>query len=491
MVQNQEQPVGKITFSILIALSLSHCLNDLLQSVLSASYPLFKDDLGLSFAQIGLITLVYQLSASVFQPITGIFFDKHPVAWSLPIGMSFTLIGLINLAFSDNLYWILASVFLIGIGSSVLHPEASRITFLASGGKRGLAQSLFQVGGNFGGSLGPLLVALLVAPYGRQHLIVFAFVALAAIGVMYPICKWYRSYLNRMKEQTVSIRKPVHLPLPMDKTALSIGILLILIFSKYIYMASLTSYYTFYLIHKFNVSVQDSQLYLFIFLVATAIGVMYPICKWYKSYLNRMKAQTVSVRKPVHLPLPMDKTALSIAILLILIFSKYIYMASLTSYYTFYLIHKFNVSVQDSQLYLFIFLVATAIGTLIGGPVGDRIGRKYVIWASILGAAPFSLLMPHANLLWTIILSFCVGLMLSSAFPAILLYAQELLPTKLGLISGLFFGFAFGVAGVASAVLGNLADKTSIEYVYNICAYMPLLGLVTFFLPNLKKKKIE
>ena len=401
MVQNQEQPVGKITFSILIALSLSHCLNDLLQSVLSASYPLFKDDLGLSFAQIGLITLVYQLSASVFQPITGIFFDKHPVAWSLPIGMSFTLIGLINLAFSDNLYWILASVFLIGIGSSVLHPEASRITFLASGGKRGLAQSLFQVGGNFGGSLGPLLVALLVAPYGRQHLIVFAFVALAAIGVMYPICKWY------------------------------------------------------------------------------------------KSYLNRMKAQTVSVRKPVHLPLPMDKTALSIAILLILIFSKYIYMASLTSYYTFYLIHKFNVSVQDSQLYLFIFLVATAIGTLIGGPVGDRIGRKYVIWASILGAAPFSLLMPHANLLWTIILSFCVGLMLSSAFPAILLYAQELLPTKLGLISGLFFGFAFGVAGVASAVLGNLADKTSIEYVYNICAYMPLLGLVTFFLPNLKKQKIQ
>ena len=399
MVQNQEQPVGKITFSILIALSLSHCLNDLLQSVLSASYPLFKDDLGLSFAQIGLITLVYQLSASVFQPITGIFFDKHPVAWSLPIGMSFTLIGLINLAFSDNLYWILASVFLIGIGSSVLHPEASRITFLASGGKRGLAQSLFQVGGNFGGSLGPLLVALLVAPYGRDHLFIFSFVALAAIGVMYPICKWYKSYLNRMKAQIVSLRKPVHLPLPMDKTAITIGILLILIFSKYIYMASLTSYYTFYLIHKFNVTV------------------------------------------------------------------------------------------QESQLYLFIFLVATAIGTLIGGPIGDRVGRKYVIWASILGAAPFALLMPHANLTWTIVLSFCVGLMLSSAFPAILLYAQELLPTKLGLVSGLFFGFAFGVAGVASAVLGNLADKTSIEYVYNVCAYMPLLGLVTFFLPNLKKQK--
>ena len=395
MVQNQEQPVGKITFSILIALSLSHCLNDLLQSVVSAAYPLFKDDLGLSFAQIGLITLVYQLSASVFQPITGIIFDKYPIAWSLPIGMSFTMVGLTSLAFSDNLPWILLSVFLIGIGSSVLHPEASRITFLASGGKRGLAQSLFQVGGNFGGSLG----ALLVAPYGRDHLFIFSFVALAAIGVMYPICKWYKSYLNRMKAQIVSLRKPVHLPLPMDKTAITIGILLILIFSKYIYMASLTSYYTFYLIHKFNVTV------------------------------------------------------------------------------------------QESQLYLFIFLVATAIGTLIGGPIGDRVGRKYVIWASILGAAPFALLMPHANLTWTIVLSFCVGLMLSSAFPAILLYAQELLPTKLGLVSGLFFGFAFGVAGVASAVLGNLADKTSIEYVYNVCAYMPLLGLVTFFLPNLKKQK--
>ena len=400
MVQNQEQPVGRITFSILIALSLSHCLNDLLQSVISAAYPLFKEDLGLNFAQIGLITLVYQLSASVFQPITGIIFDKHPVAWSLPIGMSFTLIGLINLAFSDNLYWILASVFLIGIGSSVLHPEASRITFLASGGKRGLAQSLFQVGGNFGGSLGPLLVALLVAPYGRQHLIVFAFVALAAIGVMYPICKWY------------------------------------------------------------------------------------------KSYLNRMKAQTVSVRKPVHLPLPMDKTALSIAILLILIFSKYIYMASLNSYYTFYLIHKFGVSVQASQLYLFVFLIATAIGTLLGGPIGDRVGRKYVIWASILGAAPFTLIMPHVeNLYLTTVLSFCVGLTLSSAFPAILVYAQELLPYKLGLISGLFFGFAFGVAGIASAVLGNMADRYGIEAVYNVCGYMPLIGLVTWFLPDLKKKR--
>ena len=401
MIQNPQRPVSSIAFPILIALSISHCLNDLLQSVITATYPLFKDDLALSFAQIGLITLVYQMSASVFQPVFGLFFDKRPVAWTLPAGMLFTMTGMLNLAFASNLHWVLLSVFLIGIGSSVLHPEASRITSLASGGRRGLAQSLFQVGGNLGGSLGPLLVALLVAPYGRHHIALFAILAFLAILVMIPVCRWY------------------------------------------------------------------------------------------KKYLNRIKCESVTMNTHLAMPLPMNKTVFSITLLLILIFSKYIYMASLTSYYTFYLIHKFNVSVQDSQLYLFIFLVATAIGTLIGGPVGDRIGRKYVIWASILGAAPFSLLMPHANLLWTIILSFCVGLMLSSAFPAILLYAQELLPTKLGLISGLFFGFAFGVAGVASAVLGNLADKTSIEYVYNICAYMPLLGLVTFFLPNLKKKKIE
>ena len=400
MIQNPQRPVSSIAFPILIALSISHCLNDLLQSVITATYPLFKDDLALSFAQIGLITLVYQMSASVFQPVFGLFFDKRPVAWTLPAGMLFTMTGMLNLAFASNLHWVLLSVFLIGIGSSVLHPEASRITSLASGGRRGLAQSLFQVGGNLGGSLGPLLVALLVAPYGRHHIALFAILAFLAILVMIPVCRWY------------------------------------------------------------------------------------------KKYLNRIKCESVTMNTHLAMPLPMNKTVFSITLLLILIFSKYIYMASLTSYYTFYLIHKFNVSVQDSQLYLFIFLVATAIGTLIGGPVGDRIGRKYVIWASILGAAPFSLLMPHANLLWTIILSFCVGLMLSSAFPAILLYAQELLPTKLGLISGLFFGFAFGVAGVASAVLGNLADKTSIEYVYNICAYMPLLGLVTFFLPNLKKQKI-
>lgn len=399
MIKSPQRPVGSIAFPILIALSISHCLNDLLQSVITATYPLFKDDLALSFAQIGLITLVYQMSASVFQPVFGLFFDKRPVAWTLPAGMLFTMTGMLNLAFASNLHWVLLSVFLIGIGSSVLHPEASRITSLASGGRRGLAQSLFQVGGNLGGSLGPLLVALLVAPYGRHHIALFAILALLAIFVMIPVCKWY------------------------------------------------------------------------------------------KKYLNRIKCESVTMKTHLAMPLPMNKTVFSITLLLILIFSKYIYMASLNSYYTFYLIHKFGVSVQQSQLFLFVFLIATAIGTLVGGPIGDRIGRKYVIWVSILGTAPFSMLMPHVGLAWTVVLSFCVGLMLSSAFPAILLYAQELLPNKLGLISGLFFGFAFGVAGIASAVLGNMADKFGIEAVYNACAFMPLLGLVTWFLPDLKKIK--
>ena len=364
----KQQPVNKTAFRVLVALSVTHCLNDSLQSVISAVYPLFKDDLALSFAQIGLITLVYQLSASVFQPITGLVFDKRPVAWSLPIGMSFTLVGLLNLAFSSTLHWVLISVFLI------------------------------QVGGNLGGSLGPLLVALLVAPYGRTHIALFSILAFVAILVMIPICRWYKAYLSRVK--------------------------------------------------------------------------------WQKK----------SGETHVEMPLSLGKTVFSISILLTLIFSKYIYMASLNSYFTFYLIHKFGVSVQTSQICLFVFLIATAMGTLAGGPIGDKIGRKYVIWGSILGAAPFSLLMPHVGFVWTIVLSFCVGLVLSSAFPAILLYAQELLPYKLGLISGLFFGFAFGVAGIASAVLGNMADHYGIEAVYNVCGFMPLLGLVTWFLPNLKKK---
>lgn len=401
MEQNKVQATTGITFRILVALSICHCLNDTLQSVISAVYPLFKEDLGLSFAQIGLITLVYQSAASVCQPLTGLFFDKWPSAWSLPTGMSFTLVGLLSLAFANTLPLVLCSVALVGIGSSVFHPEASRLTSLASGGKRGLAQSLFQVGGNLGGSLGPLLAAVFVAPYGRRHIALFTILAFTAIMVMIPVGHWYKSFLLRLR-----------------------------------------------------------------------------------------KAEGETLKTSVSRPLPMGKTVFSIAILLILIFSKYIYMASLNSYYTFYLIHKFGVSVQASQLYLFVFLIATAIGTLLGGPIGDRVGRKYVIWASILGAAPFTLIMPHVeNLYLTTVLSFCVCLTLSSAFPAILVYAQELLPYKLGLISGLFFGFAFGVAGIASAVLGNMADRYGIEAVYNVCGYMPLIGLVTWFLPDLKKKR--
>ena len=397
MIPRSQFTSSEIALPVLIALSLSHCLNDLLQSLLAASYPLFKEDLALSFGQIGLITLVYQMAASVFQPLAGLFFDKRPFVWSLPAGMCFTLVGLLNLAFASNLHWVLVSVFLIGVGSSILHPEASRITSLASGGRRGFAQSVFQVGGNLGGSFGPLLMALLVAPYGRHNIAYFAIVAFVAILVMIPVCRWYKAYLRRVKWRPANAVR--HAPMP----------------------------------------------------------------------------------------LPHGRTFFAIAILLTLIFSKYIYMASLSSYYTFYLMHKFGVSVQQSQIFLFVFLLATAAGTLMGGPIGDRIGRKYVIWMSILGTAPFSILMPHVSLAWTVVLSFCVGFMLSSAFPAILLYAQELLPNKLGLISGLFFGFAFGIAGIASAVLGDMADHYGIEAVYNICAYMPLLGLVTWFLPDLKK----
>jgi FSR family fosmidomycin resistance protein-like MFS transporter len=395
-------PISRATLQVLIALSFVHCMNDSLQAVVAASYPILKNDLALTFGQIGLVTLVYQLASSVFQPLVGLFYDKHPVAWSLPIGMSFTFAGLFLLAFATTIPLILVSVSLVGIGSSTFHPEASRLTFMASEGKRGLAQSLFQVGGNAGSSIGPLLVALIVAPYGRQNIAFLTVLACLAIGVMIPLCRWYKRKLVYLKQQRIE-----------------------------------------------------------------------------------MKVQSQS-------PFSTQKTIFAISILLLLIFSKYIYMASISSYYTFYLIEKFDVTVQHSQVMLFVFLAATAIGTLVGGPIGDKIGRKYVIWVSILGAAPFALLMPHAGgVLGTGILSFCTGLMLASAFPAILLYAQELLPYKLGLVSGLFFGFAFGVAGISSAVLGYMADHYGIEAVYNVCAYMPLLGVVTVFLPDLKKVPVH
>ncbi|WP_321480041.1 MFS transporter [uncultured Bacteroides sp.] len=390
---------GGAMFGILLALSLSHLLNDTLQSVISAIYPLIKEGLSLNFSQIGIITLVYQISASVFQPIIGLYLDKKPNPWFLPMGMGFTLTGLVILAFANSLHLVLISVFLVGIGSATLHPEASRLTSLASGGKRGLAQSLFQVGGSMGVSLGPLLVALIIAPYGQKNIVFFSILAIIAMIVMLPICRWYKRIIQISGKRT--------------------------------------------------------------------------------------KSAEVNIKSP----LSKNKIILSLIILLILIFSKYVYMASLTNFYTFYLIDKFGVSIQTSQFYLFAFLFAAALGTLLGGPIGDRVGRKYVIWVSILGVAPFTLLMPHANLLWTCILSICIGLILSSAFSAILVYAQELLPMKLGLISGLFFGLAFGIAGVASAIMGKIADSHGIEYVYQMCAYMPLLGLITYFLPNIKSKK--
>lgn len=394
----EQQHINATTFRVLVALSVIHCMNDALQSVVSASYPIIKNDMGLSFKQIGYITLTYQMAASVFQPLIGMLFDRKPSAISLPFGMTCTLAGLLSLAFSDTLAMTLGSVFMVGIGSSTFHPEASRLTYLASGGKRGLAQSIFQVGGNFGSALGPLMVAAIVAPHARTNIAYFAILSGIALLVMTPVCRWYNRRL--------------------------------------------------------------------------------------RTFSSAVHPQT-GVRT---LPYPLGRTIITIIVLLLLIFSKYVYLTSLTSYFTFYLIEKFDVTIQHSQIFLFIFLIATAIGTIMGGSLGDRIGRKYVIWLSILGTAPFSLLMPHVGLEMTAVMSFFAGLILSSAMPAILVYAQELLPYKLGLVSGLFFGFAFGVAGIASAILGKEADIHGIEMVYNVCAYMPLLGIIAVFLPDLKKR---
>lgn len=389
----------KTVFSVLLALSFTHLLNDTIQSLIPAIYPLVKDSLNLTFSQIGLITLTFQLSASILQPLVGLYTDKKPQPYSLAIGMGFTLAGLICLSLAHHFAIVLVSVALVGVGSAIFHPEASRLAYMASGGRHGMAQSLFQVGGNTGSSLGPLLAAAIIVPLGQFHIIWFSVIALIAIVVMLRISKWYLRNTHRIK--------------PKKKAALQV---------------------------------------------------------------ERVK-------------LSRGKVIFALVILMVLIFSKYFYMASLTSYYTFYLIDKFHVSVQSAQVYLFIFLFAIAAGTFIGGPVGDRIGRKYVIWISILGVAPFALLMPHVNLFWTAVLSVFIGVILSSAFSAILVYAQELVPGKVGMIAGLFFGFAFGMAGIGSALLGELADRTSIYYVYEVCAYLPLIGLLTGFLPNIEGKK--
>jgi MFS transporter, FSR family, fosmidomycin resistance protein len=386
-------------FPILFAISFSHMLNDTIQSLIPAIYPIVKDSFQLSFTQIGLITLTNQLTASVLQPFVGYFTDKRPKPYALVIGMAFTLAGLLLLAGASSFYIILLAVGMVGIGSSVFHPEASRVAHLASGGRRGMAQSLFQVGGNFGTSIGPLLAALIIVPYGQSSVGWFSVVALLAIFVLWQIGRWYST-----------------------KTASS-------------------------------------------------------------------KAGTSAGKVPQQSPLPHKQVVLSLIILLFLIFSKYIYMASMTSYFTFYMMDKFQLSVQNAQVYLFVFLFAVAAGTFIGGPLGDRFGRKYVIWASILGVAPFTLILPYASLFYTGVLIVFIGLILSSAFSAILVYAQELIPGKVGMIAGLFFGFAFGVAGIGSALLGELADRTSIYYVFQVCSFLPLIGLITVFLPGLSKNK--
>lgn len=390
--------VEKTVFPILFAISFSHLLNDTIQSLIPAIYPVVKDAYHLTFTQIGLITLTFQMAASLFQPFVGLYTDKKPQPYSLAIGMGFTLIGLVVLSQSTGFYMMLISVALVGTGSSIFHPEASRMAHAASGGRRGLAQSIFQLGGNFGSSLGPLLAAWIIVPYGQKSVIWFSAIAMIAIIILSRVGNWYKGQMLRKSKQG-------------NGTA---------------------------------------------------------------SIVN-----TFSRRRVVF----------SVVILLILIFSKYFYMASLTSYFTFYVIHKFDVSVQASQIYLFVFLVSVAAGTLVGGPVGDKFGRKYVIWFSILGTAPFALLLPYANLFWTGVLIVPIGMILASAFSAILVYAQELIPGKVGLVAGLFFGFAFGMGGIGSALLGKLADNTSIEYVFHICSFLPLIGMLTAFLPNIEGRK--
>lgn len=389
---------NRTVYPILFAISFSHLLNDLMQSVVPSVYPLLKENYGLTFTQIGIITLIFQLTASVLQPFVGSYTDKNPNPRSLAIGMLFSLSGLLCLAFASNFYFILASVSLLGIGSSVFHPEASRVAHLASGGRKGLAQSIFQVGGNAGSAIGPLLAALIVIPMGQNYIGWFGTLAIAGAFILTIVGNWYQQ----------------------------------------------------------NMVIKTS-------------------------------AAGSSINTPQH-TLPKRTVTISIVILLILIFSKYFYMASMTSYFTFFLIEKFGVTVQQSQIYLFVFLASVAAGTILGGPLGDRYGRKLIIWISILGAAPFTLLLPHVGLTATVILAGVIGLIISSAFSAILVYATDLIPGKVGMIAGLFFGFAFGMGGIASAVLGWLADRTSIEYVFSICAFLPLIGIVTGFLPNIKRK---
>ena len=384
---------AKATYPILGAISASHLVNDMMQSLILALYPVLKGTFDLSFGQIGLITLVYQLTASLLQPLIGFATDRRPMPQLLPLGMLSTLTGLMLLAFAPSYAVVLLAAACVGLGSAVFHPESSRIARLASGGQHGLAQSLFQVGGNAGTAFGPLLAAAVIVPFGQRSVAWFGLAALLAIVLLLQVSRWYAHH--------------------------------------------------------------------------------------HVSAAARAKPAAVS---------PHSRRIVigAITVLLVLIFSKYFYVAGLSSFYTFYLMDKFGVPVQTAQVYLFVFLAASAVGTVVGGPIGDRVGRKPVIWASILGVAPFALLLPHANLPWTIALTIVIGLVLSSAFSAILVYAQELMPGKVGTVSGLFFGFAFGMGGLGAAVLGLLADRTSIGFVYQAIAYLPLLGVVAALLPKTK-----
>ena len=388
-------PASDTRYKVLGAISLSHFLNDLLQSLIVAIYPLLKGNYDLNFTQIGLLTLTYQITASLLQPLVGLYTDKHPQPYSLVFGMGATLLGLLLLSCAPTFPLLLVGAAVVGIGSSIFHPESSRVARMASGGRHGLAQSIFQVGGNGGTSMGPLLAALIVLPLGQGSLAWFSVLALLAMAVLYKVGQWYS---------------------------------------------------------------------------------------------HQQRTRPAVLQRPVS-PLPRRHVIQAISVLLLLVTSKYFYLASLTSYYTFYLMEQFAVSARSAQLHLFVFLFGVAAGTVLGGPIGDRIGRKRVIWFSILGVSPFTLLLPHADLFWTTVLSFIIGFILASAFSAIVVYAQELLPGKVGAVSGLFFGFAFGIAGVGAAILGNLADHYGIRTVYEICAWLPLMGLITVFLPDLRSPR--
>ena len=388
--------VQRATLAILVAISCSHLINDMMQSLIVAIYPVLKTEFDLSFVQIGLITLVFQMTASMFQPLIGLYTDKRPQPYSLPFGMGSTMCGLVVLGYATSYPMVLLAAAMIGLGSAIFHPESSRIARLASGGRHGFAQSFFQVGGNTGSAIGPLVAAAVIVPYGQHSVAWFALAALVGILLLTSVSRWYS-----------------HNHLARGRGA-----------SKQVIVA----------------------------------------------------------------PYPRRVVLGSIGVLLVLIFSKYFYVAGISSFYTFYLMDRFGVSVQSAQWHLFIFLFASAVGTLAGGPIGDRIGRKPVIWFSILGVAPFALLLPHADLFWTTVLTILIGLVLSSAFSAILVYAQELMPGKVGMVSGLFFGFAFGMGGLGAAVLGLLADRTSIEFVYRAIAWLPLLGIVAALLPSTRKR---